>query len=201
MISRYCSIAAASCEMVAIDFETTGSMPGHLNVPWQIGLVPVVDGRLCPERAFTSLLKVPSEQPFNPMTPGRWAQLRNELALSPSLPELWDELRPLLTGRPLIAHNAATERSILRQQLPLQEFGPWIDTLTISRRAYPSLSDFKLENLAVSLELEKELGELCPGLAPHNALYDAFACGLLLSRLLHAPGWDKASVANLASMK
>lgn len=187
--------------MAAIDFETTGSAPGFLNSPWQIGIVPIVDGRLCPEEAFTALLRVPAEQPFNPMTPGRWAQLREELAVSPTLPELWEQLRPMLSGIPLVAHNAATERSILRQYLPLEEFGPWIDTLAISRRAYPALGDYKLENLVPALGLEQEFSAHCPGLAPHDALYDAFACGALLTSLLQAPGWDQATIANLTSLR
>ena len=31
-------------QAVAVDFETTGSVPGYPNEPWQIGLAPIRAG-------------------------------------------------------------------------------------------------------------------------------------------------------------
>jgi DNA polymerase-3 subunit epsilon len=192
---------AVNCEMTALDFETTGVAPGFVNTPWQIGLVEFTGGKVVRERHFTSLLRVPAEQPFNVYTPGRWAQQREAIAAAPTLPELWPELQPFLTGRPLIAHHAPTEQGVLRQCLPLQAFGPWVDTLAIARHAWPGRRDYKLESLIADFGLTARMEGLCPGLAPHDALYDAVACALLLECVMASPSWRSASVENLAHLR
>ena len=192
---------AVESELVALDFETTGTVDGFLNTPWQIGLVVIAQGKVVLEQAFQSLLHVPDDQPFNPYSPGRWAQLRKELSQAPEITELWPKLQSWLVGRPLVAHHVPTERGLLRQFFPLQEFGPWIDTLAIARMAYPKLSDYKLENLIPTLGLESLMQQRCPGLASHDAYYDAVACATLLESVLQAPGWNHARVAELAALR
>ena len=192
---------ASQTDLVALDFETTGTADGFLNTPWQIGLVWMSQGKVVLERSFQSLLRVPEEQPFNPYAPGRWAQLRHELAEAPTITELWPQLQPLLLGQPLVAHHASTERTLLRQLFPFQEFGPWVDTLAIARLAFPKLPDYKLENLIPALGLEPRLQQRCPGLAPHDAYYDAVACATLLEAVLAAPGWNQARVDELAALR
>ncbi len=192
---------ASEGDLVALDFETTGTADGFLNTPWQIGLVWMSQGKVVLERSFQSLLRVPEEQPFNPYAPGRWAQLRHELAEAPTITELWPQLQPLLLGQPLVAHHAPTERTLLRQLFPFQEFGPWVDTLAIARLAFPKLPDYKLENLIPALGLEPRLQQRCPGLAPHDAYYDAVACATLLEAVLAAPGWNQARVDELAALR
>ncbi|MBR6471883.1 MAG: 3'-5' exonuclease [Victivallales bacterium] len=195
-------IRVAECDLVALDFETTGTAEGgFLNTPWQIGLVVIANGRVTLERSFQSLLHVPEDQPFNPYAPGRWAQLRHELAQAPAITELWPQLQPMLIGHPLVAHHAPTERTLLRQLFPLQEFGPWIDTLAIARMAFPKLSDYKLENLVPALGLAPLLEQRCPGLASHDAFYDAVACATLLETVLAAPGWNHARIEELAALR
>ncbi len=194
-------IPLALTEAVALDFETTGAATEEQNLPWQIGVVVLQQGRVNLARSFTSLLRVPRDYPFNPYTPGRWARLREELACAPTLQELWPVLRPLLQGRPLVAHNISTERGILSQEFPLQSFGPWVDTLTLARAAFPGQKDYKLENLVPSLGLLPVLQKRCPGLSAHDAFYDAVACATLLESLLAAPGWQQLSVSQLASIR
>ncbi len=127
---------AAKCVFTAIDFETTGTVPGWPVEPWQIGLCEIsCEGGLT--GGFSSLLGVSAERPFNRFAPGRHALIRDELALSPTLPEIWDELAPRLVGIPLVAHNVGTERTMLRKAAPLHALGPWIDTLTLSRIVAP----------------------------------------------------------------
>ena len=46
--------------------------------------------------------------------------------------------------------------------------------------------------------LAPALERLCPGRAPHDALYDAFACALLLLKLLSFPGWSSLRAEELA---
>ena len=195
------AVNASECDLVALDFETTGTAEGFLNTPWQIGLVVISQGRVVLEQSFQSLLRVPEEQPFNPYAPGRWAQLRHELAQAPSITELWPRLQPLLLAHPLVAHHAPTERTLLKQLFPFQEFGPWIDTLAIARLAFPKLPDYKLENLVPALGLASLMQQRFPELSSHDAFYDAVACATLLETVLAAPGWNHARVEELAALR
>lgn len=177
--------------IVVIDFETTGAVPGFAEEPWQLGLAFVEAGRLRPEYRLSQWLRVEPGRPFNAYAPGRHASLRQELALAPSLTELWPELAPWLSGRPVAAHNAAVERKMLGQAFPLHRFGPWIDTLDLARRAFPKAKSHTLEDLMAALALQDRAQALCPGLGPHDALYDAVGCGLLLECLLELPKFSR----------
>ncbi|MBR0459970.1 MAG: hypothetical protein IJJ26_12090 [Victivallales bacterium] len=186
--------------IVAIDFETTGQVKHHTNLPWQLGAVVFRGAQILPEPRISLFLRVPDDHPFNPYTPGRWAELRETLAQAPSLPELWPQLAPWLTGHPLAAHNAPTERKMLRQAFPLQPFDCWIDTLRLARAAYPNLPSYALSDLLDSLELTPRAQALCPALAPHDACYDAVACALLLEHILALPQWHNLELEHLDSI-
>ncbi len=179
-----------------LDFESTGRVGRHPDEPWQLGLVRFRAGRVADGERYDSLLRV-GARPFNRHAPGRYAALRAELAVAPLLPALWPSLRSWLTAGPLCAHNAGTERRFIRRAFPLQAFGPWIDTLPLARAAWPGLSSYALEELVRTLGLLPALSGLRPGLAPHDAAYDAVACGLVLERLLALPGWEQVTLAAL----
>lgn len=183
----------------ALDFETTGSVPGYRNEPWQIGLVELQRGTIAPGTTFASLLRV-GERPFNPHAPGRHGELRRELATAPTLTSLWSRLHPRLLGRPLIAHNVSTEKRMLSDCFPLHRFGPWIDTLALSRYAFPHLSSHSLQHVLDSLDLTAELDQLCPDRNWHDALYDAAASARLLQHLLSLPGWETVTVETLSQL-
>jgi DNA polymerase-3 subunit epsilon len=192
----------------AIDFETTGAVPGLPNEPWQVGVVSfpadAADIRhsssVVRHSTFESLLRISPDRPFNKWAPGRHARLRSELAAAPALPDLWPELAPRLAG-PVVAHNVGTERSLLQSAAPLHVPGPWIDTLALARRAWPAAPSHALEDLVPALGLQSRLRALLPGREPHDALYDAFACALLLLHLLDQPGWGSLAPDELAAIR
>lgn len=186
----------AGGKFTAIDFETTGSVPGWPNEPWQIGFcrfaLPPVGALGATPFTFSSLIRVSPDRPFNGFAPGRHSQLRSEIAAAPTMAELWEEISPWLKGSVLVAHNIGTERSILRAAAPLEHFGPWIDTLKLSRSLLPGRPSYALEDIVAELGLASRIAALAPGLAPHDALYDAIACGELLRHyaacgLTHVP--------------
>ena len=177
--------------VTAIDFETTGSVEGYPVEPWQIGVVTVsASGGL---DCWESLLRI-GERPFHPKAPGRHAQIRNELIHAPTLEECLPELRNRCSGIPLVAHNASTEKGVCVKALPLEPFGPWIDTLKLARSAWPGLNSYALEDLIQTFELDAALEEYLPGRGPHDALYDAAASVLFLKHLLSQPGWDEVDL-------
>lgn len=183
----------------AVDFETTGSVRGYRDEPWQIGLVDVRGGAFAADTQFTSLLNV-GDRPFNPHAPGRHGQRREEIAAAPPLASLWPVLRERLVGRALVAHNAATERKMLRGCFPMHRFGPWIDTLALSRYAFPHLASHALADVVDHLGLADRANSACPGLTWHDALYDAVASALVLETILDLPTWQNVSTESLSSV-
>ena len=201
---------ARACRMTALDFETTGVARGWPVEPWQIGLVGLDAGGIVPRSARGFLLRVAPDRPFNPFAPGRHARIRDALADAPALPELLPELAPDLLGRPLVAHNAGTERAQLRRAYPMHAFGPWIDTLALTRAAFPGLDSYALEDLVPRLGLGDALAAALDSaldpeadraaLAPHDAVYDAVAAGVLLAHILSLDRWSGLRVADLAEL-
>ena len=186
--------------ITVLDYETTGSVRGFPTEPWQIGMVSLNKGTVDPDSMFESWLKVASNRPFNPHAPGRHAQVRDELAEAPSPDELWTSIKPRLTEFPLCAHNVATEKKFTRLMAPMPQFGLWIDTLKIARKAWPGCASYALEDLIVLLDLKPEIDALCAGKEAHDALYDAVASAKLLEYLLAQPGWGELTVGELADM-
>ena len=164
---------------ISLDFETTGTVRGWQNEPWQLGLVAVTDGRPVPGTQWETFFRIPPDRPFSPRAPGRWAELRDTLADAPSFMEIWPELSARLVGHPLVAHNAATERTILEKRAPLAPFGPWNDTLAIVRARWPRLPSYALGDLIATFGLADQVDALCPGRTWHDALYDACAGAVL----------------------
>jgi DNA polymerase III epsilon subunit-like protein len=191
------SLRAADAVIAVVDFESTGVVAGHPNEPWQIALVAFEGGRAAARSRWESLLRV-GDRPFSPRAPGLHHRLRDRLRTAPRLEDIWPELRPWILGRPLAAHNAATERSFLRRLAPLHPLGPWIDTLKLVRIAYPDLPSHTLEDVASGLGLLERVRASCPDRGPHDALFDATACAVLLEHLLEQPGWRDLDVADLA---
>jgi DNA polymerase-3 subunit epsilon len=181
---------------IAVDFESTGVVGNFSSEPWQIGCIGIEQGQIIAEKSFTSLLRV-GERPFHPQAPGLYNQHRKAISEAPTLHQLWPKLKEILLGRPLIAHNISTERLFFAKAWPLHTFGPWIDTLKLARIAYPSLPSHTLESLVEFLQLSPKIQKICPGLLPHNALYDAVACGLVFCHLIHLPGWENISIEYL----
>jgi DNA polymerase-3 subunit epsilon len=181
--------------LTVLDFETTGSVPGFDTEPWQVGAVRLVNGRVDPEQTFESLIRVDMNRPFNAYAPGKHHKLRAEIAAADEVSKVWKKLEGWVGGCPLAAHNVAVEKKFLRQMAPLHRFGPWIDTLALARQAWPKAPGRKLEDLIAGLRLEPRVRELCPRGEAHDALYDAFACAVLLEHLLVQPGWKQLAVA------
>lgn len=184
--------------IVALDFETTGTVPGFPNEPWQVGIVPIADKKIDLENAFETLLRISPDRPFNKYAPGRHAQLRDTLADAPALHDAWQSLAERLSGRYIIAHNIGTERTLLKNAAPLHTFGPWIDTLALAKKVWPGLKSYALEDLTAALDLRSRLDALLPRRAPHDAFYDAAACALLFIIITTLPGWNTLTPADLS---
>lgn len=177
-------------EFAALDFETTGAVEGYPVEPWQVGVARVGEGGVV---LWESLLRV-GPRPFHPRAPGRHAALREEISAAPRLADCLPDLRRLCLGVVLVGHNVATEQKCLRDQVPMEAFGPWVDTLKLSRAIWPGLPSHALGDVLASLGLSGEVEALCPDRAPHDALYDAVGSAVLLRHVLALPGWDSCDL-------
>ena len=83
-----------------------------------------------------------------------------------------------------------TERRFLRA-FPFHGFGPWVDTLKLSRAVWPEKKSFALGDLILELGLEDDLCDALPGFRWHDALSDAlppsFFFGVSLARRVSEP--------------
>jgi DNA polymerase-3 subunit epsilon len=169
----------------ALDFESAGEraneagVPVQIGIAWMGGLAPVADS------FYRSYLRA--------VRPVTWSAQQihgitdRDLADAPDLLSLWPEVKGRLGGRWIVAHGSGTEKRFLRA-FPLHGFGPWVDTLSLSRKILPGRTSYALSDLVSALELEEEARRLLPDFRWHEALSDALASLLLLRKLIEVTG-------------
>ena len=163
----------------AIDFEAAGALPEKPDVPIQIG---IATGRLGEKPVlYDSFLAI--DRPVTLGAQRVHGITDGQLVGCPTLLQLYPTLREHLEGRPLVAHAHGTEKRFLAS-LPGHSFGPWLDTLKLTRKIYPQASSHKLGRLCDDLLLTAGLDELVPERGWHDALYDALASLQLLFHLI-----------------
>ncbi len=172
-------------DFAAIDFESAGMRPGGTEVPVQIGIASMRGLIIAPEESFGTFLF--TEEPITWSAQKVHGITAADLAGAPSLLSLWPVLKDKLSDRWLVAHGAATEKRFLRA-FPFHGFGPWIDTLKLSRALWPDRPSFALGDLIRSLDLEDTLRAAHPPFRWHDALSDALASLILLRRIIAEAG-------------
>lgn len=105
----------------------------------------------------------------------KYSMVKDEYTLG----QLWQkELKTLLEGNILVAHNASFDMSCLRSGLEKQNISvpdfDYIDTLKLVRSAYPNLPNHKLDTICKHLNIP---------LDHHNAASDSLACAKILLEL------------------
>ena len=182
------SLLVKNAVMVAIDFESAGERPGEASIPIQVGMVAMENLRLNPSSFYRSYLQ--AERSVT------WAAQQvhgisdQDLQGAPSLLSLWPEFQQRLGNRYLVAHGRSMERRFLRA-FPMHGFGPWIDTLPLSRKIVPGLPSYQLSDLILHFGLLEKLTPLLPNFRWHEALSDALASLVLLLHLI-----EQANLSN-----
>lgn len=104
--------------------------------------------------------------------------------LTRQLPELLRELRPLLEGHPVVAHNAAHDSAILSASFESCGLTPpaleWCCTLELAQQLHPGRSSYALGDLCEELGVSAEPFSRD---AAHQAAYDARFTALLHRQL------------------
>ncbi|MFI0347475.1 MAG: exonuclease domain-containing protein [Chthoniobacterales bacterium] len=170
-----------NASLTAIDFESAGERRGETAVPVQIGIAWMNDLQVEPASFYRSYLQ--TKRPITWSAQQLHGISNYDLRDAPSFSSLWPQLQQRLRGRYLVAHGRGTEKKFLRT-FPLHGFGPWIDTLSLSRAMMPGLSSYKLADLIFHFGLFENLVALLPDFRWHEALSDAVASLVLLSHLI-----------------
>lgn len=183
---------------VAIDFESTGESQGRSAVPIQIGIAEMKSLHLDPSSFFSSHLKTTAA--ISNVAKKIHGIASSHLQHAPTLLELWPELQYRLQGRCLVAHGHGTEKRFLGA-FPMHGFGPWIDTLTLSRQFLPHLSSYALADVIAHCSLTEQLFSLHPSFQWHEALSDAVASLLLLLHFIQKANLAEAPLSLFISKK
>jgi len=184
-----------------IDFE--GNLKSGV-VEW--GVVSCVNGRIAETRTGLCRPRAPIS-PRDAMIHG----LRDSmLSDAPWFEDHEAAFRRLRNSGLFAAHHASVERNLLMDYWPVgainvaessgamvqSDWGPWIDSRRVARKAFRGLGDYSLENLTGKLGLRTVVDQwavqVCPDdrNRPHCALYDAIAAACVVLLCLRETQWD-----------
>lgn len=187
------AVLIRDCRFTAIDFESAGAARGMTDVPVQVGLASWSSAGGHGGR-FVSYLSC--DRPIA-WSARRVHGIRDEdTAGAPTLLSLWPELRSRLSGAIVVAHGKGTEKRFLRA-FPGHGFGPWVDTLLLTRAAWPEMNDHSLSSLCEGLGLARAVAEMLPEGRWHDALYDAVASLVVLEHVIAVFGLEHLPVEAL----
>lgn len=179
--------------VAAIDFESAGAAPGETDCPVQVGVVRV-ERLFGAEESFCSYIA--------PNHAVHWSAAKvhgittDMLGDAPPFASLWPQLKRLLSDCVVLGHNPTTEMRFL-QAFPGHGFGPWLDTLALSRMALPDLRDHSLCCVCDALGVTPEVCQLVPGRRWHDALFDAVGSLIVLRTLVSALHMEDATLNGL----
>ena len=113
-------------DFVAIDFETA-----HSRVPCQIGIAVVEKGEITETRSF---LIQPPDNEYSPYTIKIHGITPDMTANAPLFPEVWEQIKPYIENRVIVAHNLQFDLSVLIESLkyydiPLPRIAGLIDSM------------------------------------------------------------------------
>ena len=159
-----------SLDFIAIDFETANRRHGS---PCQVGMALVRDGRL--EATWGSLMRPPRGRGwFDPDCCEIHGIGEGHLEGQPTFEQLWPHIAARLTGRRVMAHNAAFDVSVIREATSYCHFDwPTFDfgcSLLLARRYY-DLPEYTLDAVANAAGVPLD--------HHHDAVHDAVACALI----------------------
>lgn len=160
-------------DFVAIDFETATS---NFTSLCSMGICVVENSKIT-ERKEIYIRPVPFE--FHDYNIKIHGITPNMVADKPTFDMYWDEIKPYLEGKTVVAHNAQFDVGAMCATLdyfkiPYPTFD-YICTVKLSQLAYPELESHKLNKLCDALGIK---------FSHHQAYDDAYACAAALLRII-----------------
>ncbi|MCD6024684.1 MAG: ATP-dependent helicase [Fibrobacteria bacterium] len=155
---------------VAVDTETTGLDFEHDRLI-ELAAVRFEDGR--PAADFAALVN--PGRPLSPVSRLITGLTTEELEAAPPAADTARAFLAFAGDLPLVAHNAEFDAHFVRRLLEAESLapvpGPWIDSLLMSRIAWPAWDSHRLDALAERLRVPRD--------AEHRALPDARRAGFV----------------------
>ena len=160
-------------DFVAIDFETATS---KFTSVCSLGIC-VVENGVITERKEIYIKPYPFE--FNDYNIKIHGITPDMVADKPTFDMYWEEIKPYLENKIVIAHNADFDVGALcatleHYNIPFPTFD-YLCTVKLSQKAYPELTSHKLNNLCDALGIQFH---------HHQAYDDAYACACVMLRIL-----------------
>lgn len=153
-------------DFVAIDFETANSRPDSA---CQFAVVVYEQGRIVHEASW---LVKPPRLYFSPQNIAIHGIKPEHVADQPNFATVWEQCKPVLDGRLLVAHNARFDLGVLTSTLATYDVAPpRIDfscTRLIAQRCWPGHTSYGLAALAERFGIRFQ---------HHDALEDSRTCG------------------------
>ncbi|MGE0632762.1 MAG: PolC-type DNA polymerase III [Pseudobdellovibrionaceae bacterium] len=160
---------------IAFDLETTGTV-ASVDAIVEIGAVRFVNGQV--DAVYSTLV-----DPCRPIPPGASAVngIFNEMvAGKPKIETLLDSFAEFCGEDLMVAHNASFDASFLIADIKKHETqspkGIILDTLALSKKAFPGLMNYKLGTLVQHLKI--------PSAGFHRAEEDASYCAQLFDHIV-----------------
>ena len=159
---------------IAIDFET--ATPKRASI-CEVGICVVRNGEVVETRSW---LVQPKENLYSYWNMQCHGIRPEDTEHSPSFPEVWKEIDPIIAGLPLVAHNSPFDEGCLRSVFKTYEMEypeyPFYCTLKASRKLQPELPNHRLDTVAETCNFNLT--------NHHNAIADAEACAAIALKLL-----------------
>ena len=158
----------------AIDFETANCQRSSV---CSVGIVIVRDGRIV-DKYYSLIRPIPNF--YNKWTTDIHGLTRRDTDCHRPFPAVWEEIKGLIAGLPLVAHNRPFDEGCLRAVFSAYDMVyPEYDfycTLAASRRHLRHLTSHRLNIVAKECGFDLE--------AHHHALADAEACAAIALKIL-----------------
>ncbi len=163
------------------DVETTGMSPSRHRI------VQIAAVRIDPDGGRTGYQSLVNPGCPIPMAVSRIHHITDDMVVdAPHFTDVGYQFLDLAQGSTLVAHNARfdlgfLQESLARSGLPLWK-GKTLDSLTLSRKVFPGLPSYSLQNLRHSFQLKDTVA----GMQAHRADADVEWTVQLLARILNA---------------
>tara|TARA_X000000950_G_scaffold216687_1_gene260788 strand:- start:3955 stop:4587 length:633 start_codon:yes stop_codon:yes gene_type:complete len=168
-------VKGVEMEFIAFDLETTGTQPGADAIV-EIGAV-----RFNGSRSVESFGKLVHPGVPIPAEASRVNGITDEMVKdAPRIEEVMNAFADFCGSLPLVAHNASFDykfylADVKRLQAPAPK-GAVLDTLSLARKVFPGLANYKLWTLVRHFEF--------PSGTFHRAEEDSTYCGLLFAKII-----------------
>ena len=161
-------------KLIAFDVETPNRMNNRMSA---IGITVIEDGAIVDE-FYTLVNPETGFDYFNTMLTGISEDMIWD---SPTFPELWEKIEPIMSGGLLVAHNAVFDLGVLKKCLndygiEWRPYVRYVCTVQMGRRLMPGISH-RLNDMCERFGIE---------LSHHQAASDSRACAKILLKYIAA---------------